>query len=704
MSSPSTAATTLPARASRLLLSLLLLIAAPLAAQPAGPSGIAFWSQPNDGLWFDGLRWGGVLPWQVGTPDSLATASLPGNTAYTVSLLGEGQGGQCHHLSLGNPLATLRIAGSTTRAELAVHGSQIDNQGSILVGGDDALHDSFLIIATHTTANGSGRIRLARPAVHEARISAANNLGWLLVNGPSHTIAGHGSLGVRLQNEGQIEADVAGKALRFDGAHTVTNHGTLRARGGGQLVLELPNGPHLIEQGENGLIQIDAGSAASLGNCGNGGLRGGRVSGPGLLTVTCQGAPIEGVHLSANAQVGFFGNSGLSIGPDGLRNDGLINTGANGFVASRFGDSATISGSGRLQLEGGVLAALFGGAGFALVNEAGHRIGGHGVVALALTNRGALLADRNGQLAGPAELRLQTSAMRNEGLMEARNGGVLRLSQITLEQDAAATLGAAAGSTVVLEAATVRGGQLVSDADGLLVADGSASRLENLAIAAGTRIVVPCFREVELVGTVSNAGRIEVDNAGCGPNVATLRGEGAVRIEGSGSVRLLASSTFGDAATLSAGSAPLELGVGQRLTGFGRLAGALRVEGAIAPDQPFAPAGIAGTLTLTAGSSLQLAASSDLHIDIATTGSFDRIAGSGTVVLDGSLVLGFAPGFATEGETAFEIVSGSAVSGAFDAVLLPPGKRCGTARVEVLADRARLFLDVPPFCDSFEAE
>jgi hypothetical protein len=703
MSSPSTAANTVPARAGRLLLSLLLLIATPLAAQPAGPSGIAFWSQPSDGLWFDGLRWGGVLPWQVGTPDSLATASLPGATAYTISLLGQGQGGQCHHLSLGNPLAALRIAGSSTRAELAVHGSQIDNQGTILIGGDDALHDSLFIIATHTNANGSGRIRLAKPAVHDARIAAANNLGWLLVNWPSHTIAGHGSIGVRLQNDGLIEADVAGKALRFDGAHTLTNNGSLRARGGGQLVLEPPNGPHLIEQGDNGLIQIDAGSAASLAGCGSGGLRGGRLSGPGMLTITCQGAPMEGVHLTANALVGFFGNSGLYIGPDGLRNDGLINTGPNGFVASRFGSSATITGSGRLQLEGGLLAALFGGAGFALVNEAGHRIGGQGVIALALTNRGELLADRNGQSAGPAELRLQTSAMRNEALMVARNGGSLRVAQITLAQGTTGRLGAAAASSVVLEAATISGGELFTTGDGVIVADGSASRLESLAIAAGTRLVVPCSREMDLAGTLLNDGRIEVDNAGCGPNFATLRGNGAVRIDGSGELRLRADSGLSDAATLSAGSAPLELGVSQRLTGHGRLAGALRVEGAIAPDQPFAPAGIAGTLTLTAGSSLQLTASSDLHIDIATPGSFDRIAGSGSVVLDGSLVLGFAPGFATAGEAAFDIVSGSAVSGAFDAVLLPPGKRCGTARVEVLADRARLFLDVPPFCDSFEA-
>ena len=58
--------------------------------------------------------------------------------------------------------------------------------------------------------------------------------------------------------------------------------------------------------------------------------------GPGTLTITCQGSPIEDVHLEASARVGFFSNSGLLIGPGGLRNDGIINTGPSGYVASSF--------------------------------------------------------------------------------------------------------------------------------------------------------------------------------------------------------------------------------------------------------------------------------------------------------------------------------------------------------------------------------
>lgn len=671
-------------------------------AQTPGPNGIAFWAQPVDDLWFESFRWGAVLPHQVGPPDSSVTAHLSYNTPYTVSLLGQGLTGQCHHLSIGNPHATLRIAGSSTPGILEVHGSQIDNEGTILIGGADALQDSRLVIATHTNANGSGRIRLHKPAGHDASITSAGNAGWHLVNWPAHTIHGSGNITVSLQNDGTIEADVAGAELAFSGIYTVTNNGTMRARNGGHLRLATGNGSNGFDQSPDGSIRIDAGSSASLCNAGNRGLTGGQVFGPGTLTITCQGAPIEDVHLEASARVGFLSNSGLLIGPGGLRNDGIINTGPSGYVASRFGESATISGTGRLQLEGGALANIFGGAGHALVNAPGHTIGGIGTIALVLTNQGSVLADRNGQGSGAGILQMQTSAMANEGLMEARNGGSILLFATTLDQSLAGTLRAAAGSSVVLSAGTVRGGVLATSGDGIIVMDGSASRLENLAIENGAKVHVPCFRELELGGGIDNDGVITVDNAGCGPNVATVRGVGDVVIDGSGAVHLAASSAFGNAATLSAGTGLMTLGSAQSLTGFGRLAGNLRIEGTIAPDQTFAPIGPTGALSLDGGTQLTLTDTTALWIDIMGPTDFDRIIGNGSVALDGTLYLGFPGNYETDGPQVFDIVTGSAVSGQFDRVVLPHGKRCGRAEVEVLPDRARLTVEVPMYCDGFE--
>lgn len=669
-------------------------------AQTPGPNGIAFWAQAVDDLWFEPFRWGAVLPHQAGPPDSLVTAHLSYNTPYTVSLLGQGAIGQCHHLSIGNPHATLRIAGSSTPGILEVHGSQIDNGGTILVGGADALQDSRLVIAAHTNANGSGRIRLHKPAGHNATIEAPGNAGWHLVNWPAHTIQGSGNITVSLQNDGTIEADVAGAELAFSGPHTVTNNGTMRARNGGHLRLATGNGSNGFDQSPDGSIRIDAGSSASLCNAGNRGLTGGQVFGPGPLVIACQGSPIEDVHLQASARVEVPNNHGLRIGPAGLRNDGIILT--QGFVASRFVESATISGTGRLQLEDGGLTDIFGGTGYALVNAPGHTIGGVGTISLALTNQGEVLADRNGQGSGAGILQMQTSAMANEGLMEARNGGSILLFATTLDQSVVGTLRAAADSSVVLSGGTVRGGVLATSGDGIIVMDGSASRLENLAIENAAKVHVPCFRELELVGGIDNDGVITVDNAGCGPNFATVRGVGDVVIDGSGAVRLAASSASGNAATLSAGTGLMTLGSAQSLTGFGRMAGNLRIEGTITPDQTFAPISPTGALSLDGGTQFTMTDTSALWIDIMGPADFDRINGNGSVVLDGTLYLDFPDGYETDGPLVIDIVTGSAVSGQFDRVVLPPGKRCGRAEVEVLPDRARLTVDVTMYCDSFE--
>ena len=693
----------LPRRLLLTIVAALLAATGTASAQTCGTGGCAFWATEVNDSWFNPFRWGGILPWQGGVPNQSVTCRI--ELPVQVDVLGQGQVASCHHLQFNHVGAVVRVAGSSFRSELNVHGTQMDNNALILIGGQDALQDSSLIIHNNTNANGAnGRIRLSAPLNHGAFLSPISNLGWVLVNWPSHTIEGNGTIRVSLQNDGLVDANVSGRTLSFDGGHSVDNHNLVRARDGGLIVLSMPNGDHGFRQFGLGRIVIENGSGLALIGAGDQGLRGGRLQtiGSGVVTVFAQGFPIEDVHFESGSRLTFSGNAGLYIGPQGLQNDGLIHTGPSGFVTSRLGDSTTLTGSGRLQLEGGTLSALFGGGGQAMVNAPGHTIGGFGTIALALTNQGELLADRNGLGSGPVNLQMQTSAMANEGLIEARNGGSLTIFGTTLDQTLLGTLGAAASSSVVLSSSTVRGGVLSTGGNGVIVMDGSASRLENLAIAPGGNVLVPCFRELDLVGGIDNDGHITVDNAGCGPNFAIVRGVGNVLIEGSGSVRLAASSEFGNAARLIAEGGLLTLGPAQSLSGYGRLSGNLRVEGAIAPDQPFAPAGAAGALTLDAGAQLSLVNTSALLIDILDPASFDRIVGNGNIVLDGTLFLDFPTGFETNGELVIDIVTGSAVSGQFDRVVLPPGLRCGRAAVEVLADRARLTVDVPMFCDGFE--
>ena len=695
-------------RPRRLLLAIatgLLAATGTASAQTCSPGGCAFWATEVNDSWFNPFRWGGILPWQGGVPDQSVSCRI--ELAVQVDVLGQGLAASCNNLQFNNTGAVVRVAGSSFRAELNVHGTQMDNNGLILIGGQDALQDSSLIIWNNTNANGAnGRIRLSAPSNHGAFLSSYSGLGYLLVNWPSHTIEGNGTIRVRLQNDGLVDANVPGRSLTFESPHTIDNNNLVRARSGGSIVLSMANGNFGFRQSGAGRIVIENGSGLALIGAGDQGLRGGRLQtiGTGLATVFSQGFPIENVRLEAGTRLTFSGNAGIYIGPLGLQNDGLIYTGPSGFVTSRFGESTTLTGSGRLQLDGGALSALFGGGGQAMVNSSGHTVGGFGTIALALTNRGELLADRNGLSSGPGQLTLQTSAQINEGTMVARNGGTLRLLGTTLTQDSLGLVRAEQDSAVVLEGiAAIVGGRLATSGNGVIFPNTSDARLENLTLASGANLTVPCSRTLTLVGTINNGGTITLDNAGCGSNFAVLRGSGATALAQSGEVRLRADGPSGNV-TLEGSGGLLTLGGGQMLTGTGRINGAVRADGVVMPDQSFAPLGPIGRLTVNSGSTLTLGPTTRFVVDIGSAASFDRIDGNGVVQVAGTIAINLVGGYVPPPGTSFDLITGSAVGGNMQRVELPPALAAYDVRIEFPGDRMRLTLVPPQYADGFEPQ
>jgi hypothetical protein len=466
------------------------------------------------------------------------------------------------------------------------------------------------------------------------------------------------------------------------------------------------NGDIGFRQFGDGRIVIENGSGLALLGAGEQGLRGGRLQtiGSGLVTVYAQGFPIDDLHFEAGSRMTISSNNGLYLGPLGVQNNGLIQTGPSGFIASRQGESTTLTGTGRVQLEGGRLSGLFGGGGHAMVNAAGHTIGGFGTIALALTNQGEVLADRNGLNSGPGELLLQTSAQINQGTMAARNGGSIRLDSTTLTQGPLGLVRAEQDSAFVLAGTnpTVIGGRLATSGNGVIYPTSATARLENLTLTAGANLRVPCSQTLTLVGTINNSGTITLDNAGCGPNFAVLRGSGATTLAQSGEIRLRSNGPSGNV-TLEGSGGLLTLGSGQVLTGTGRIQGSVRVDGAIAPDQPFAPIGSIGTLTVAGGANLTLGSLTQTLLDLAGPSSFDRIAGTGSIQLDGRLIIGAVGGYVPPLGTSFDLITGSAISGRFRSVVFPPEYAGLDARIEVLADRVRLTIVAPLMVDGFEA-
>lgn len=669
-------------------------------AQPVGPGGGAFWNQPLTDSWFNPFRWNGVLPWQGGVPIADVTAHI--SHPVQVDILGQGPQAVCHHLSLGQPGVILRIAGSSTIASLTVNGTQIDNFGRILVGGDDALQDSRFIINSNTNANGTGVLTLQAPVGHDAAILPTNNLGWLLVNWPDHTIEGNGTISVNLQNDGLIDANRNGRALTFTGAFTVQNNNMVRARNGGQIRLGISNGNFGFVQA-GGELLIEPNSSLILESCGSNGLRGGLLHGGGTTTVNCQGFPIESVTIGSDMRVNFNGNSILEVRPLGIENNGLIQTGPTGQVRSQFGQSASLRGTGRLQLEGGGLGNFLNGAGYALINEPAHTIGGVGDIKVALTNRGTVQADRNGQTTGNSVLLLQQSTMINEGTFIARDTGVLNIEGITIDQTSSGQVRALAGSSVIMTASSprIRGGSIATFGTSALVPQSNPAFIENVRIEAGSTVQIGCSIVLRMEGTIDQRGTMIINNDGCGPNFASLQGNGATQVIGAGEIRLRANSDFGNA-NLTGSGGLLSLGSSQMLTGYGNLLGAIRIDGALMPDQTFAPVGPVGKITVQPGGALTLGNDAQFIADLASISSFDRIAGTGTITIGGVLDVRLVGAYVPILGDSFDLITGSSISGQFRELRLPPAIANVDARVDVLADRVRLQFVAPPFKDGFE--
>ncbi|MBU6412407.1 MAG: hypothetical protein KGS45_02950 [Planctomycetes bacterium] len=635
------------------------------AAQPAGPGGINFWNTPTSGSWYDPMAWNGILPSQGGVPDSTQTAHMSWDTPYTVQAINGGA--QCHHLSLGTSAVTLHLA-ATTELRFNTYGTQIDNRGTILMGGPGSTGSVAFIINNNCTIGENGTLRMApEPSGSASIIGTLFNVGYLMINGAQHSIEGTGQVRVRLQNLGTVNANVADRALALNGAFLVENHGTMRASQGGTLTLSPAGG---FTQSASGRVIAEHGSAILLQTSLAPGFSGGQMStqGTGIVYIGSQGVQIQDTTITAGSTLRTIGNTGLNIGPAGLTNHGLINLGGTGFLASQVGQSAELRGTGRVQLEGGQLGVFLDGFSYNVVNAAEHTIGGFGSLQAGLTNLGTIAADRNGLTSGPGELLLQQAPKTNHGLMAATNGGSLRAFNLTLTQSSTGRLHASDQSWIMLQSARIVGGQISTSGNAAVYAGGSGDELVSVTVLPNSRVISPCGRTLTLSGNISNTGTIIAENNGCGAGFSNLAAQGTV-ISGNGSI-LLASIPGSLTCTLQGGSG-MTLGLDQALRGTGRTSGNILTQGIIAPSALTSNTDPIGHLEFTSGS-IQLGAASSTHIDIASSQFADRITGTGNLQLGGELRLSLTSGFQPISRTEWTVIQvAGGLTGSFNSLALP---------------------------------
>jgi fibronectin-binding autotransporter adhesin len=476
------------------------------------------WVGPTTGFWNNGSNWSGGVPNNGGGNiyDVFIDNGLPQATTVT---LDPGFAATINNLTIDSDDALVLGDNST----LTINGN-ISNAGNITISsiGDNT---SLVIGGSTVTLSGGGTVTLGS---NGPNFILAGTSGNTLVN--QETIQGTGNIGdgggLNLTNSGTIDANVSGRTLTINpgGSASVTNTGTLEAMSGGALQLM---GSYT---NSNGMITAATGSTVILNGAT---ITGGTLStsGTGVIDTPNGGAAtLNSLTNSGNFVVSD--NSTVNISGT-INNTGTItlNSVGDNTVLS-IGTSATLAGTGTMIL--GSNGPNFIGGGGTLTNQI--LIEGTGTVGngtLTLDNAATIDANVSGRtlLVNPA------GTVTNTGTLEATNSGFLELQNSTYN-NTGGIITAAAGSTVLLNSATITGGTISTSGTGVVETTlGGTATLNSLTNSGN--FVVSDNSTVNISGTINNTGTITLASAGDNTvlsigGTATLSGGGTVILGTSG--------------------------------------------------------------------------------------------------------------------------------------------------------------------------
>ena len=480
---------------------------------------------------------------QVDSGATVANATLSGVGTGTVTMDGA---------TLNN--VTLTGGVSANNNAVVTFGGTLTNNGTFTF--NSIGNGVYLAASGSATIAGTGTLNL----VGGGDRIFANNAGDQITIGPSQTVAGTGNLGnngTNFLNQGIITANQSGNALTLQpgGGNTFTNAaaGLARAEGGGVLVLAdgtFSGGTFTALTGSQ--VQINGGAtvaAATLASSGTG-------------VVTMDNAILNNVTVAGASAVQFNNNAEPTINGT-LTNNGTItfNSIGNG-VFLRLGGSATIAGTGTLNLVGGNDRIFANNAGDRLTIGSGQTIAGTGNLGNGgtnFTNNGLVTANQNGNT-----LLLQpgggnTFANAGTGSARAEGGGLLELSNGTFS---GGTFTALAGSRVQVDGgAVVSGATLASSGTGAVTMDGAT--LNNVTLAGS--VTANNNAEPTASGTLTNNGTFTLNSIG---NGVYLHLAGPTTINGTGTISLVGGN---DRIFANNAGDRLTIGNGQTIQGMGNV-------------------------------------------------------------------------------------------------------------------------------------
>jgi fibronectin-binding autotransporter adhesin len=550
--------------------------------------------------------------------------------------------------------ALVQVANGTA---LALAGGAFTNNGTVDVNFSLGGSGTSLRIDGPLTIDGTGEIVLRRPA-NQAQIIAG--VDGSLVLGAGQVVRGQGQVSVGATNNGVIQADEPAATMLIHSASKINNN-LMRAFGG-----TLSISGTTVTQAGSGRVHAD-GSDVTLSSAT---IDGGELltSGGGVIRQVSGTSILSGVDSEADVHVNNATVMALVGGS--YTNDGTItvNPIAGGSATTlRIDDELTIDGTGEIVLNAPSNRAQITSSGGATVTlGVGQTVRGHGQIVAPAVNHGIIAAT-----VPTTSLDLNTNAKQNHGLMRAA-GGTLAIAGIPITQFGGAAIHAD-GSDVTLSASTITGGAIDSFAGGLFRTIGGTSTLSGIASTADVQ-VANATALVLTGGSYVNNASITV-NPSVGGSGTTMRIDGPVTISGAGDIVLNAPSNRAQIAAGTAGV--LTLGPQQFLRGTGLISVPIMLEGTISPGLDsigtIPISAVSTVITYAAGVDLDFPGA-DLHVDLGSPTSYDKVTGGSHTINGGevvvSLVGGYVPAlFATH--TIIDGSAGSVVTGKFQDVTGP---------------------------------
>ncbi|MEM7078889.1 MAG: choice-of-anchor D domain-containing protein [Pseudomonadota bacterium] len=376
------------------------------------------------------------------------------------------------------------VDGNTATTDVFLNGS-----GVVTLNGVDHSVDGDGLLENNITIQGNGRIGGGTLEVLNNNLVTANDGGTLVID----------TLGIG-----------------STGSTGFVNNGTLRAENGSTL--------QITNDGignANGLIDIADTSTLDLRTSTR--INGGQLeiaAGANLVTSTSSTVDIVNVNFNNSGTITIGNNADFNV-EGAINNNGTIQmiTVGTSIDSLEITGTAQLNGTGRVLLRGN--GNSIDGVGGTLTQSAGHTIEGEGFIGqanLTFVNEGLVDANVNG-----GTLRFDTLGLGNAAAAGVVNSGTIRSSNgalIVVQNDridnAGGVIEVLDGSAIELRSATrIENGLLDGAGTGFYSTSISSSvELADVSLGSGARLEIANNSDLELEGTINNAGLITYNGPG----------------------------------------------------------------------------------------------------------------------------------------------------------------------------------------------